>query len=150
MKNNKVIYIGNDHAATQMKFEICKWLEKQGIKFVNLGTDKNESVDYPDYAFAVCKEVIKNNGIGILICGTGFGMTIAANKVNGIRAVNVYKPETAALGREHNNANVLCLSARFNDLDTNLEIIKRFLEADFLGDRHQKRVQKIIDFESNK
>ncbi len=147
---NKTIYIANDHAATDMKKMICQYFDKNKINYVNLGTDDNNSVDYPDYAFKVCDQVLKNNGVGILICGTGFGMTIAANKVKGIRAVNVYKPETAALGVEHNNANVLCLSARFNDLDTNIKIINNFLNATFLGDRHQRRIQKIIDFENNK
>ncbi len=146
---NRTIYIANDHAATDMKKSICQYFNKQNIKYVNLGTDLNDSVDYPDYAFKVCHEVIKNNGIGILICGTGFGMTIAANKVKGIRAVDVYKPETAALGVEHNNANILCLSARFNDLQTNIQIIDKFLNANFLGDRHNRRVQKIIDYENS-
>lgn len=146
---NKTIYIGNDHAAVEMKNSICEHLKSLNINYVNMGTDTNESVDYPDYAFKTCQEVIKNDGIGILICGTGFGMSICANKVKGIRAVCVYKPETAALGVEHNNANVLCMSARFNDLATNIKIVDNFLNAHFLGERHLKRVNKIIDYENN-
>ncbi len=147
--NQKLIIIANDHAATEMKKDICKYFDQKQIKYENLGTDSNESVDYPDYAFKLCQEVLAKNAIGILICGTGFGMTIAANKVKGIRAVNVYKPETAALGVEHNNANVLCLSARFNDLETNIQIINNFLNATFNGDRHLKRVNKISEYEEN-
>lgn len=116
-----------------------------GHDVVDLGPDTDEnSVDYPDYAFLVAEMVANGEADrGILVCGTGIGMSIAANKVPGIRAVNCTIPEFAILSREHNNANVITLSGRFIDIETNKEILQNFLTTEFAGGRHQNRLDKV-------
>lgn len=138
------IAIANDHAAVGFKNEVIEYLKSLSIEVVNLGTDTDASVDYPDYAYKVCKEVVdKNVDLGILVCGTGVGMSIAANKVKGIRAVVCSESYSAMMSRQHNDANVLCIGARVIDKEKAKEIVKAFLDNTFLGDRHKRRVDKI-------
>ncbi len=143
------IAIGNDHAATQMKFDIIDFLEKNGHQVVNFGTDTNDSVDYPVIAEKVANAVASGEcDKGLLICGTGIGMSIAANKVNGIRAACCSDPLCVRLTRQHNNANVLCFGARIVGQIMAEEMVDIFLNTDYMGDRHEKRVQLIADIES--
>jgi ribose 5-phosphate isomerase B len=142
------IYIGSDHAGVELKEKIIKHFSKQ-YQFQDEGPFTNDSVDYPDFAFKVANQVIKNNALGILICGTGFGMSIAANKVKGIRAVSIIRSDMASLAKEHNNANIITLSARFVSFEENVRIINNFLNAKFGGERHQKRLDKITACEKN-
>ena len=144
LKNIKQkIYIGNDHAGYKMKMSIIKLL-KNKYNFIDLGSNNEESTDYPIYAKKVCNAVLKNkNNMGILICGTGFGMNIAANKFKGIRATNIINPLMASLAKEHNNCNVITLSARFNTINNNIKIINNFINTTFLGGKHLKRIKMI-------
>lgn len=147
MSSINKIYIASDHAGFEMKNKIIEKLASE-YEFVDLGTNSNESVDYPTYAFNLCKEVLKTNSVGILVCGTGFGMAIAANKVKGIRATNIIDPKMASLAKEHNNCNVITLSGRFNTLENNIDIIHNFMNATFdgnsdVGKRHQRRIDLI-------
>ena len=137
------IYIGSDHAGFELKELIKKHFE--GIfEFVDKGTYSSESVDYPDFAHAVAEGVLKgSDGVGVLICGTGNGMTMAANKHAGIRAALCWAPEIAALAKQHNNANILVLPARFITNEVAIETVKAFFSADFEGGRHQRRIDKI-------
>lgn len=138
------IAIGNDHAGIEFKNEMIEHLTKRGIEFVNIGTDSKESVDYPDIAKSVCSLVNeKKVDYGIVICGTGIGISIAANKINGIRAALCHNEFTARLSREHNNANVLALGARVIGSELGKAIIDSFLNAEFEGGRHELRVNKI-------
>lgn len=140
------IFIGNDHSAVEMKNEIVKFVESLGHEVVNLGTDTNESVDYPEYGKAVCKNVLENeNTLGIAICGTGVGISIACNKVKGIRAVVCSEPYSAKMSRNHNNANVLCFGARVIGVELAKVIVKTFLEENFEGERHLRRVNMLED-----
>lgn len=147
-KMQQVIYIASDHAGFETKSKIIKALSNK-YSFKDFGCDSTTSVDYPIYAFELAKVVAKDKNIGILICGTGFGMNIAANKVKGIRAVVLSNPKIAHLAKEHNNCNVICLSARFTSFKKNLKIINNFLNAKFdendpNNQRHLKRI-KLID-----
>lgn len=138
------VFIGNDHAAVEMKNEIVKFVESMGHEVINLGTDTNESVDYPKYGREVCKNVLENeNALGIAICGTGVGISMACNKVKGIRAVVCSEPYSAKMSRNHNNANVLCFGARVIGTELAKLIVKTFLEEDFEGERHLRRVNMI-------
>lgn len=142
------IAIANDHAAVSMKDVISEYLKTLGIDVINLGTNDDKSVDYPKYAEKVCKEVIsKNVDLGILICGTGLGMCIAANKIKGIRAVSVENAFSASMAREHNDANVLCIGARVVGIEIAKNIVKEFIDSKFMGDRHKRRVDQIIELE---
>jgi ribose 5-phosphate isomerase B len=146
----KKLFIAADHAGVEMKNEVINFIKKANdFEIKDFGTFSSEtSVDYPDYAKLVAEAVATTpNSFGILICGTGFGMAIAANKINGIRATAIAKPEMAALAVEHNNINVLCLSARFIDKNTNFNIVQHVLAATFLGDRHTRRIDKITKLE---
>ncbi len=145
------IAVAGDHADVQMKDNLAKFVESMGHEVLNLGTHSADRVDYPDFARKVC-EFIKNgeSDLGILVCGTGIGMCIAANKFAGIRAANVTLPQVAPLARQHNNANVLTLSARFVDEQTNKQIISEFLGANFEGGRHLERLAKIEAIEEEK
>ncbi|OPZ92715.1 MAG: Ribose-5-phosphate isomerase B [Firmicutes bacterium ADurb.Bin419] len=138
------IAIGNDHAGYNLKGEIVKFLEKNNYEVVDFGTCDSQSVDYPDYGLSVA-EAVKNGECekGIIICGTGIGISISANKVPGIRAALCTNSFMARMSREHNNANILALGERIVGLDLALDIVDTWLKADFLGDRHQKRVCKI-------
>ena len=143
------IALGSDHAGYPQKAQLAAYLDERGFEVVDVGPDnETDSVDYPDYALAASLPV--QNGevdCAILVCGTGIGMAIAANKLAGIRAANVTIPEFGALCREHNDANVITLSGRFIDLDMNKRIIDAFLTTDYVGDRHQRRLDKIAELE---
>lgn len=139
--------IASDHAGVDYKKRLIEHLEKQGYDCINLGTDTEESVDYPVYADRVCGKITSGEcALGILICGTGIGMSIAANKHKGIRAALCSDTESAALTRQHNDANVLCLGARILPFEKAVQITDAFLNAEFLGGRHQKRVDMLESF----
>lgn len=138
------IAIACDHAAVDQKNELIKYLESQGHQVTNFGTNSNDSVDYPDYAVKAAEDVASGNSErGIIICGSGIGVSISANKVKGIRAALCYNEETAKLSRQHNNANIMCYGARFIDLETAKKMVDNFINTDFEGGRHQNRVDKI-------
>lgn len=146
---SKKIAIGNDHAAVEMKNKIKMYIELLGYEVINVGTDDNSSCDYPDFAFKACKKIQnKEVDLAILICGTGLGMGISANKMKGIRACICSETYTAKMSREHNNCNVLCFGERVVGIETAKEIVKAFLSAEFLGDKHERRVNKIISIEN--
>jgi len=139
-----IIAIGNDHAGTEYKFEIIKQLENNGIKVLNFGTNTNDSMDYPDAIHPVAEAVENNNAnLGIIICGSGNGAQITANKHQGIRAVLCWNNELVELARLHNNANILSIPARFVSLQQALGFVEIFLKTEFEGGRHQTRVNKI-------
>ena len=143
------IAIGADHAGFERKKEIVALLTELGHKVADIGTHSEESVDYPDFASRVARTVAKHQvDRGILICGTGIGMSIAANKVPGVRAAVCWNPKVAKLVSEHNQANVLCLSARFISLPVTLKIVKAWLATPFAGGRHQRRIRKISQLEA--
>lgn len=144
------ITIGCDHKGYQAKNAIIDYLKNKQITVTDEGTYSEESCDYPDYAYAVAKKVAKNEAdFGILICYTGIGMSITANKVKGIRASLVGSVEDAILTREHNNSNILCLSAKNTPINLILEIVDAYLKTDFAGGRHQNRVDKITKVEKD-
>ena len=137
---DKKIYIASDHAGFALKSKLCDRFES----LVDLGTNSEESVDYPDFAHKLTNEVLKDPGnLGILICGTGVGMSMAANRVKGIRAGLVSNNEIARLIRQHNNANVLVLPGRFMDEEEAIKSVKNFIETEFEAGRHQARINKI-------
>ncbi len=139
-----IIAIACDHAAVDYKTRLIAHLTEKGYTCLNLGTDTDESVDYPIYADKVCKKLTAGEAeLGILICGTGIGMSIAANKHKGIRAALCSDPTSATLTREHNNANVLCMGARILPFDRVLAITDAFLAGEFLGGRHARRVDML-------
>lgn len=146
------VAFGNDHAASaELRAELIGFIRELGNEVSDMGSDNGERVDYPDFAYKVCEMVLSGEAdFGILVCGTGVGMSIAANKVRGIRAANVTLPDIAPLVREHNDANVLTLSARFVDVESNKRIIKDFLETDFAGGRHAQRVSKMMELEERR
>lgn len=145
------IAIGCDHAGPEVKAQLAEYIEGLGHEVIDLGTDGPDRVDYPDYAQKVCETVQSGDAeLGVLICGTGIGMSIAANKFSGIRAANVTLPQVAPLARQHNDANVLTLSARFVDVETNKQIVRNFLEASFEGGRHSQRLAKIEKIENER
>lgn len=140
------IALAADHAGFEEKENIKRTLDEIGIAYDDMGTDSGDSVDYPDFARKVADAVSSGEyEQGLLICGSGTGMAIAANKVHGVRAAVAWRPDIARLAREHNNANVLALPARFTTGEEAAEIIKAWFSAEFEGDRHQQRVDKIED-----
>ncbi len=142
------ISIASDHAGFEQKEHLAAYLKERGYEVINRGPDSDDRVDYPDYALAVALDVVNGKStFGVLLCGTGIGMAISANKVDGIRAANVTTPEFAELARAHNNANIVCLSARFVDEETNRAIVEKFFATSFEGGRHACRVQKIGNIE---
>jgi ribose 5-phosphate isomerase B len=141
---SKPIAIGSDHAGFDYKVEIVKWLTEKGYKVADKGVDENKSVDYPDYAHPVANAV--ENGevaFGILLCGSANGVCITANKHQGIRAGLSFEPEVAKLIRQHNDANIIGIPARFVSLAVAKQMIELFIETPFEGGRHQTRVNKI-------
>ena len=128
------IAIGNDHAATELKFIIMDYVKSLGHEVVNFGTDGNESCNYPEF--------------GVLICGTGVGISIAANKVNGVRAAVCSDCATARLVKEHNNANIIAFGARIVGSELAKDIVKAYLDAEFQGGRHQTRIDMIHEIET--
>jgi ribose 5-phosphate isomerase B len=142
------IAIGADHAGYELKEYLKEYLKTKNIEVMDFGCDSKESVDYPDYALAVAKYVVNalnynREDKGILVCGSGSGMCVAANKFSQIRAVNCFTPEIASLAVQHNDANILCLGARFINQELAKEIVDCFLTAKFEGGRHSDRVHKI-------
>ncbi|VAV86091.1 Ribose 5-phosphate isomerase B [hydrothermal vent metagenome] len=138
------ISIGNDHAGTDYKFAIVKLLESKGIAVTNYGTDTTDSVDYPDFVHPVAEDVETNkSNLGIIICGSGNGASMTANKHQGVRAALCWTTEIVALARQHNNANILSIPARFTALPQALDMVETFLNTPFEGGRHQNRVDKI-------
>jgi ribose 5-phosphate isomerase B len=143
-----MIAIGCDHGGINLKEIIKKFLDEKGMEYKDFGTYSTDSCDYPDYAKAVCEKVVSGEcEKGILICGTGIGMSIAANKIDGIRAAHVTDTYSARMTREHNNANVICLGERITGCDLAIEIVNAYLNAEFQGGRHQNRVDKVMAFE---
>ena len=139
-----IIPIGCDHAGFELKNSLIEYLTSQGHEIKDFGTFSEESIDYPDYAHPVASFIEENNNsLGILICGSGNGINMSANKHQGIRAALCWLPEIAKLAREHNNANIISLPARFINLSEAKEMIDLFLSTDFEGGRHQKRIDKI-------
>lgn len=142
------IGIGNDHAAVDMKFEIVKYLEESGYEVVNFGTDTNDSCDYPVYGEKVARAVANGDvDRGILICGTGVGISLAANKVKGIRAAVCSESVTARFSRLHNDANILAFGARIVGVETAKDMVNVWLNTEFEGGRHQRRVDLIMKIE---
>ncbi len=139
-------YIATDHAAYRIKSSVIEMLQNLECEVVDLGPDNSDRVDYPDYAHKLCKELLRDAGsFGILICGTGIGMSLAANKHEGIRAALCHDAYTAQMAREHNDANVLCFGERVVGLGVIESIIDTFVKSDFEGGRHTQRVRKIED-----
>jgi ribose 5-phosphate isomerase B len=138
------IAIGADHAGAVLKEQLKRRLDERGIPYTDFGTDTTESVDYPDFAVKVARAVASGSfDRGVLVCGTGVGMAIAANKVPGIRAAPIVDERSAVLSREHNDANVLALGARVTDADRAVHLLDLFLDTAFSGGRHQRRIDKI-------
>ena len=146
---HKQIAIAADHAGYEEKELVKKTLDQMGIEYDDFGTQSTESVDYPDFAKKVADGVARGDyDNGLLVCGSGTGMAIAANKVPGIRAAVAWNEEIARLAREHNNANVLSLAARFTPPEEIEKIVKAYLAAKFDGGRHERRVEKITEIEN--
>ncbi len=141
------IAIGSDHAGYELKESVKEYLKSKGIEVLDVGTYSEERVDYPDYAKKVCGEVRNGVDFGILICGTGLGMSIAANKCKGIRAALCLYPDMARLAREHNNANVLVMAGRLMGKELANWTVDAFLNARFQGGRHERRVKKLEEIE---
>jgi len=142
------ISLGADHAGFELKNQIKQHLEQKGLEVRDEGTNSADSVDYPDYARLVAHDVAENRAdLGILVCGSGIGMAISANKVPGIRAANVDSEYEAQMSREHNDANVLALGARILNADQALAIVDKWLATAFAGGRHERRVEKIAAME---
>ena len=145
------IGIGNDHAAVEMKNDVVAYLEEKGYEVVNYGTDTHESCNYPEYGEKVGKAVAsKEVDLGILICGTGVGISMAANKVKGIRAACCSDYFSAKYTRAHNDANCLCMGARVIGAGLACELVDVFLNTEFEGGRHQTRIDQIADIENGK
>ncbi len=146
------VIIASDHAGFRLKEKIKNYLRRRKIEFEDFGTDSLQAVDYPDYAIKVAKAVAKNKDHrGILICGTGTGMTIAANKVNGIRAVAAYDTYSAKMSRIDNDTNILGLRGRYFPYERIRKIISVWLDTPFSGERrHKKRLKKIANYERKK
>ena len=143
------IAIGNDHAAVAMKNEIKAYLEELGHEVINFGTDTTDSVNYPEYGEAVGRAVAAQEvDCGVLICGTGVGISLAANKVKGVRAAVCSEPVTARLVKEHNNANIIAFGARIVGIEKAKDIVKAYLDAEYQGGRHQKRIDMIHEIEN--
>jgi ribose 5-phosphate isomerase B len=142
------IALGADHAGFDLKEKIKQHLVASGIQVQDEGTNSGDSVDYPDFARLVGEDVVqKRADLGVLVCGTGIGMSMSANKVAGVRAANVSSEFEAQMAREHNDANVLTLGARVLDEATAVKVVEKWLHTTFAGGRHQRRVDKIMKIE---
>ena len=138
------VIVGCDHAGFEYKKSLNEYLSLNGINFNDLGTNNCDSVDYPDYAHAVAKEVQKNSkNKGVLICGSANGVAITANKHKGIRAAICWNEKTAELAATHNNANIICMPSRFIKVEEAIKIIESFILEKFEGGRHERRIKKI-------
>ncbi|WP_088227181.1 ribose 5-phosphate isomerase B [Desulfosporosinus sp. FKB] len=145
------VVLGADHGGYELKEAIRGHLESQGYKVLDVGTHSTDSVDYPMYGFAVGNAILKGEAdLGIAVCGTGQGISIAANKLPGIRSVVCTETFSARMAREHNNANVLALGGRVVGVGLALDIVDIFLKTEFSGGRHERRINLITDFELGK
>ena len=145
----KKIALGSDHAAYEMKETVKRLLLSQNFDVIDVGTHSTLRADYPDYAKKLCHEVITKNIQGILLCGSGIGVSIVANRFKGIRAALCRTPEDAEMSRKHNDANVLCLGARFNSDEEIKSILTAWFENSFEGGRHADRLNKFSDLGEN-
>ena len=145
MEVNRKLAIGSDHAGYELKETLKRYMEEKGYEVKDHGTYSDESTDYPEYAHAVANSVAEENdvGYGILICGSGNGISMSANKHVGVRAALCWNKEVAVLARQHNNANIVSLPARFITTEEAKSIVVAFVEEEFEGGRHQRRVDKI-------
>ena len=147
MKTNKVI-IGCDHAGYSLKLQVIEHLKEKGVEYVDVGTNSSDSCHYPEFAHAVCTKVQNGEApVGILVCGTGVGMSMAANKHRGIRAAACSDTFSARLTRVHNDANVLCFGERVVGMGLALDLVDAFVDAEFEGGKHQRRVDMITQIE---
>lgn len=138
------IALASDHAGFKLKKKVAEWIKEEGYQLLDFGAYSEERVDYPDYAYPAAESVASGvSDFGILICGSGQGMCMTANKITGIRAAHCHTVELAKLSREHNNANVVCMGGRIIDFETAKQIINTFFMTDFEGGRHMIRVEKI-------
>lgn len=145
----KKLAIGNDHVAVEMKLELKQYLEEKGYEVINVGTDSPESFNYPISGYKVAKLVSSGEvDGGILICGTGVGISLAANKVKGIRACVCSEPYSARLSKQHNNSNIIAFGARVIGIEMAKMIVDEWLNAEFMGGRHQKRVDMLMEIEA--
>jgi RpiB/LacA/LacB family sugar-phosphate isomerase len=146
-----IIVIANDHRGWKLKLEIMEFLEKAGHKVKNFGCDSADSVNFPEFGIKVVNEILdKKTGRGILVCGSGIGMSILANRFNGIRAALCNSPKQAEMSRLHNDSNILSLAADFMDKDTALECVSIWLKTDFLGGKYQARNEIIEKLSKNR
>jgi len=148
VSDSAVIAIAGDHAGREIKDDILAFLKDEGFETVDMGVDSDDSVDYPDYGGPLAERVSKGEFTrGILVCGTGVGMSILANKFPGIRAALVCDVYTARMVKEHNNANILVIGGRIVGRDLAREMVRVWINAEFQGGRHQRRLDKITDIE---
>lgn len=149
MGDKKVVSLGCDHAGYDYKEEVVEILKEYGYEILDHGTDSVDSTDYPDHIHPVGEDIEANKAdIGVIMCGSGNGAAMTANKHQGVRAALVWNPELAKLARQHNDANVISIPARFVDKETAIAMLKAFLSTEFEGGRHQRRVDKIAIHES--
>ncbi|MBQ8439393.1 MAG: ribose 5-phosphate isomerase B [Clostridia bacterium] len=149
MKDNKIT-IGSDHAGYELKLKVIAHLKERGIETIDVGTHSTDSCDYPDFAHAVCKNVQDGvTELGILVCGTGIGMSMAANKHKGIRAAACSDTFSARLTRMHNDANVLCFGERVVGMGLACDLVDEFIDAEFEGGKHARRVDMITAIEKD-
>jgi len=145
------VAIGSDHAGYEVKEIVKKTLQEMGLEYEDFGTHSAESVDYPDFAGRVAEAVAQGQaGRGLLICGTGIGMSIVANKFPGVRAAVCHNAETARLSREHNDANVLAIGARTTPIKTIDKIVRTFFNTEFASGRHERRVEKVKNLDNGR
>ena len=140
---NKTVIIASDHAGFALKETIKKFLKKKRKKIIDLGTHNEDSVDYPDFAHLLAKKIKRSNNIGILVCGSGAGMYITANKHRNVRAALCYNVKSTKLSRQHNNANVMAIGARLTKKNVALRCVNTFIKTNFIGGRHLRRINKI-------
>lgn len=144
-----MIAIGSDHGGVIMKGIIKKYLDNKNIPYKDFGTESGVPADYPDISEIVCEKILSGEfGCGILVCGTGIGMSISANKVAGIRAAHVTDTFSARMAKEHNNAQIICLGERITGPEIAIEIVETYLAATFEGGRHKTRVDKMMELEN--
>lgn len=145
---NKVV-IANDHGGTELKEKIVKYLESKGYEVNNLGVNGEDSADYPDIALEACNEYKKGGyDFGVLVCGTGIGISIAANKIPGIRCALIHNLYTAEMCKNHNNANFITFGGRIDYSNSVESMIDKYIETEFGGDRHQRRIDKMMDIDN--
>jgi len=142
-----MIFIGSDHGGFELKERIKEFLKEKNIEFEDMGCFNAESVDYPDIAKSVALKVASSNSKGILICGTGIGMSIAANKIKGVRCALCHDAYTAEFARRHNDANIIAFGGRTTGVEVAKQMVEIFLKTPFDGGRHERRVKKIIEME---